>query len=277
MDMTVVLGIFTFFYFVTLFLMCFYRSKINVRLCNTIFIISNFLAYSCWTYAAYQKNWLGGGWQTLDNISPLTFTVILLIPFMNERIKNYALSSIAFLHVGMFFAMIISPEYDYVFNFRTEATFVYASEAVCHLICALFGIFLILSKQVKADFNHWVKSVVFTLSIITFGVILNFIYHRSYFGMDPYGNAKIYMLDLFDGFWPTLIAYYFGVVMVLTVGMQVGNMLEKATAKFFEHESANAALSAPSVSTDEQVEIQVTEEREDPSEVQNKENIQMER
>ena len=62
MDMTVVLGIFTFFYFVTLFLMCFYRSKINVRLCNIIFIVSNFLAYSCWTYAAYQKDWLDGGW-----------------------------------------------------------------------------------------------------------------------------------------------------------------------------------------------------------------------
>ena len=44
MDMTVVLGIFTFFYFVTLFLMCFYRNKINVRVCNVLFIAADFLA-----------------------------------------------------------------------------------------------------------------------------------------------------------------------------------------------------------------------------------------
>ena len=61
MDMTVILGIFTFFFFVTLVLMCFYRNKINVRLCNILFIVADFIAYSCWTYASYQKGWLGGG------------------------------------------------------------------------------------------------------------------------------------------------------------------------------------------------------------------------
>ena len=235
MDMTVVLGIFTFFFFVTLFLMCFYRSKINVRLCNKIFIIADFIAYSCWTYAAYQKNWLDGGWLTLGNISPMMFTVILLIPFMNDKIRDYAFSAIAFLNVGMFFAMLISPEHDYIFNFNTEASFIYTTEAVCHLICSLFGIYLVLSKQVKADFKQWVKSIIFTLSIITFGVILNFVYHRSYFGMDPYGTPSIYMLDLFGSFWATLVAYYFGVVMVLTVGLQGVSMLDKATEKFFDH------------------------------------------
>ena len=231
MDMTVVLGIFTFFFFVTLFLMCFYRDKINVRLCNIIFILADLVAYFCWTFAAYQKNWLSGGWLTLDNISPMTFTVILLIPFMNEHVKDYALSAIAFLSVGMFFAMIISPEHDYIFNFNTEASFIYATEAVCHLICSLFGIYLVLTKQVKADFKHWLKSVVFVLSIVTLGVILNYIFHRTYFGMDPYGSPAIYMIDIFGSFLATIIAYYLGVVTVLTVGMQATYMLERATSK----------------------------------------------
>ena len=272
MDMTVVLGIFTFFYFVTLFLMCFCRSKINVRLCNIIFIVSNFFAYSCWTYASYQKDWLDGGWLTLGNISPMIFTVILLTPFMNERIRDYAYSSIAFLNVGMFFAMIVSPEYDYVFNFKTEATFIYTTEAVCHLICALYGIFLVLSKMVKVDFKRWIKSVVFTLSIITFSVILNFIYHRSYFGMDPYGNAKIYMLDLFDGFWPTLIAYYFGVVMVITVGFQCSYMLEKATAKIFEHEQTSESLPESEIAADGHGEMPTAEQSDETSNAETEEN-----
>ena len=243
MDMTVVLGIFTFFFFLSLFIMCYYRSKINVKVWNTVFIIADFIAYSCWNYASYQKGWLRDGWMTLGNISPLMFTIILLTPFMNEKIRDYAFSALAFLNVGMFFAMLISPEHDYIFNFNTEATFVYTSEAVCHMLCSLYGIYLVLSKQVKADFKHWIKSVVFTLSIITFGVILNFVYHLRNFGMDPYGHAQIYMLDLFGGFWATLVAYYFGVVLVLTVGYQGVSMLERFLNRL-GHESEDPVLLA---------------------------------
>jgi hypothetical protein len=238
--MTVVLGIFTFFFFVTLFLMCYYRSKINTRLINALFIVADLLAFSCWTYAGYQRGWINEGWMTLDNISPLMFTLILLTPFMNEKAKDYVYSAIAFLNVGMFFAMLISPEHDYIFNFNTEATFIYTTEAVCHMVCSLYGIYLVLSKRVKADFNHWIKSVVLTLSIITVGVICNFVFHRKYFGMDPYGSAHIYMLDLFGGFWATIVAYYFGVVMVLTVGYQGVNMLDKTLDKIFEHSHRKA-------------------------------------
>ena len=239
-DMTVVLGIFTFFFFVTLFLMCYYRSKISVKVGNALFIIADLLGFSCWTYAGYQKGWINEGWMTLDNISPLMFTLILFIPFMNEKIKDYVLSAIAFLNVGMFFAMIISPEHDYIFNFNTEATFIYTAEAVCHMICSLYGIYLVISKQVKPDFRHWIKSIVLTLSIITFGVICNFVFHRKYFGMDPYGSAHIYMLDLFGGFWATIVAYYFGVVMVLTVGYQGVNMLDKTLDKIFAYSHKRA-------------------------------------
>lgn len=244
MDMTVVLGIFTFFFFVSLAIMCFYRSKINVKFWNTVFIIADFFAYSCWNYASYQKGWLDGGWMTLGNISPLMFTMILLTPFMNEKVRDYVFSAIAFLNVGMFLAMLISPEHDYIFNFNTEATFIYTSEAVCHMLCSLYGIYLVLSHQVKADFKHWVKSVVFTLSVITFGVILNFIYHKRHFGMDPYGSASIYMLDIFGSFWSTLAAYYLGVVLVLTVGMQGVAMLERFTAKFIDHTTDGTPVAA---------------------------------
>ncbi len=249
MDMTVVLGIFTFFFFVTLSIMCFYRSKINVKLWNTLFIIANLIAYSCWNYASYQKGWLRDGWMTLGNISPLMFTVILLIPFVKDWVKDYAYSALAALNVGMFLAMLISPEHDYIFNFNTEATFVYTSEAVCHMVCSLYGIFLVLSHQVKADFKHWVKSIIFTLSIITFGVALNFVYHKNHFGMDPYGSASIYMIDIFGSFWATLVAYYFGVVLVLTVGMQGVSLLDRFTARFFDH--AEGGSPQPSKNIDE--------------------------
>ena len=242
MDMTVVLAVFTFFFFVTLSLMCFYRSKINVKLCNAIFIIADFLAYSAWNYAAYLKGWLKSGWMTLGNISPLMFTLILLTPFMKEKVKHYVHCAIAFLSTGMFLAMLISPEHDYIFNFNTEATFIYTTEAVAHLVCSLYGIYLVLSHQVKADFKSLLKGITCTLSIITLGVILNFIFHTDNFGMDPYGSASIYMLDIFGSFEATLIAYYFGVVLVHIVGMQSVYALDRLTAKFFDHENEKAPM-----------------------------------
>ena len=237
MDMTVILGVFTLFFFVTLFIMCYYRSKINFKFWNAVFIIVDLIAMSCWTYSFYDRGYLGDGWRTLDNISPMMFTLMVLTPFLSEKIKEYAYSAFAFLNVGMFLAMLISPEHDYIFNFRTEATFAATSEAIGHMVCSLYGIFLVLTKKVKADFNHWVKSIVFLLSIISFAVTLNFIYHRSYFGMDPYGVAQIYMFDLFGSFHATLAAYYFGVVLVLTVGMQGAALLDSITMKFFVHET----------------------------------------
>ena len=117
------------------------------------------------------------------------------------------------------------------------------------MVCSLYGIFLVLSQQVKADFKHWVKSIIFTLSIITFGVVLNFVYHKNHFGMDPYGSASIYMIDIFGSFWATLVAYYFGVVLVLTVGMQGVSLLDRFTARFFDH--AEGGSPQPSKNIDE--------------------------
>ena len=268
MDMTIVLGIFTLFFFVTLFIMCYYRSKINFKLWNTIFIILDFVAMSCWTYASYQRGWLGNGWLTLGNISPLMFTIMLLTPFMNEKIRDYAYSALAFLNVGMFLAMLISPEHDYIFNFRREATFASTSEAIGHMVCSLYGIFLVLTKKVRADFKHWIKSIVFLLSIISCAVTINFVYHRDYFGMDPYGSAHIYMLDLFSGFYATLVAYYFGIVLVLSVGMQGVGMLDRITEKFFVHESGGAhALTAEAVTVTEADPITVIDP-EEPSDLE---------
>ena len=161
MHMMHMLGILTLIFFLSVFLMCLYRNKINFKVWNTTFIMLDIAAYFCWNYAAYLKGWLEGGWMTLGNISPFMFTMIPLTLFMNDKAKTYVYSALSFLCVGMFFAMLITPNHAYLFNFNAEATFIHTSEAVCHLICALYGIFLILTKKVTADFKHWTKSIIF--------------------------------------------------------------------------------------------------------------------
>lgn len=231
MNMMQMLGIVLFFYFVSLTLICFYRDKINVKVWNAVFVAVDIIAFFCWNIASYQHGWLDDRFMTLDNISPLMFTVIPLTYFMKDSIKEAAFSAIACLSFGMFAAMLISPEHAYLFSFNIEANFLYTSEAICHMICSLFGLYLMQTGQVKADFRTWWKSIAFMYSIITFGVALNIIFHKDFFGMDPYGNYRIYMIDIFGSFGATLLGYYLGVLLVLTLGLHTGQLLEKLTRR----------------------------------------------
>ncbi len=235
MHMMLMLGILTFIFFVTLMLLCLYRFKINKKIWNMVFIIADVIAFFVWTYANYQVGWLDSGWLTLDNISPLMFTIIPLTLAMNDKLRDYAYSAIAFLSFGMFFAMLISPEHDYLFNFRNDATLTMTAESVCHLICSLFGIYLVLTEQVKPTVKSLARSMVFMYSFISFGVLMNFIFHRRYFGMDPYGKYTIYMIDIFESFEATLVAYIIGVGVVLLFGLQLTFLLDRVTKKHLLH------------------------------------------
>lgn len=230
MNMQLMLGVAVACYFISLFFLCFYKDRINIKFFNGLFIVVDIILFFLWNFACAEKGWLKDGFMTLENISPFVFTVIPLSIFMNKKAKEYAFSTIAFLHLGLFLATLISPEYEVVFGFKTEATFTYATEAMCHVLSALFGIYLMLTGQVKPDFSHWVKSIVFMLGWITFGIILNLTLDTRCFGLNP-NNYSIYMLDIFGTFEATVFAYYFGVILVLTFGMQSGYALCKFADK----------------------------------------------
>lgn len=223
-------------YFVTLIIICLYHNQINKKIGNAIFIAVDLVFFFAWNYAAYLEGWLKGGFMTFGNISPFIMTLIPLTVFTNEKVKSYCNSAIAFLWIGMFLALGLSPEFSYIFNFNTEATLVYTAEASCHLIASLYGIYLIISGQVACDFKHWLMSIICMFSVIGFGVAQNYIFHTSNFQMDPYGNYSIYMIDIFGSFGATLAAYLLGVMLVLTFGMQCGYLLNKSVSKIhIEH------------------------------------------
>ena len=227
MNMMQMVAIMVACYFITLILLCYYRDIINKRVANIVFIIVDLIFFLGWNYAAYLRGWLDDGFMTFGNISPFIMTLIPLTVFMSEKVRSYCNSAIAFLWLGMFLALMISPEHAYIFSYNIEASFIYSTEAACHLIASLYGVYLIISGQVSCDFKNWVKSIVCMFSVIGFGVFINFVFHKSNFGMDPYGDYTIYMIDIFGSFGATLLAYLFGVLLVLTVGMQAGRGVYK--------------------------------------------------
>ena len=231
MNMIQMVSIMTLCYFVAFVVICLHHNHINTKVGNIIFISISVIFFFGWNYAAYEIGWLEGGFMTFQNISQFTLTIIPLTLLMSEKAKSYFNSTIAFLWVGMFIALGVSPEFSYIFKYKQEATLILSTEASCHLIASLYGVYLIISGQVVCDFKHWVKSLICMYSVIAFVVITNFTFHMDHFGMDPYGNYRIYFIDIFGSFWETLLAYLLGVFLVLTGGMQIGALLKKSVDK----------------------------------------------
>ena len=223
------LGIISLVFFVAMFLMCFFRDRLEHKIINLLFIIVNTVFLFCWNYAGYELGWLDDGFMTLENISPYICTVISFSVFLNEKVKSYASCAIAFLGFGMFLAMFISPEHEYLFNYNQQARFVHVCEAACHLIMSLYGFYLILSDRVKLTLINLGKSIIFMYASVMFGVFLNWCFHLANFGMDMYGRYSIYFLDIFGSFGATLAAYLFGILLVLLLGFAVGMGIDRFT------------------------------------------------
>ncbi len=227
MNMMVMLVVLSVVLFTALFFMCYYKEKMKHHpIMNTLFVVASAAFFFAWNYAAFERGWLKDGFMTLENISPFICTVILLTPFMQEKIRDLAYCAIAFLSFGMFLAMYVSPFAEYFFNFQQNATFIHIAEQACHLIMALYGFYLFLVGRVKVNLKSFLKAIAFVYSAVAFGVFLNWCFHLANFGMNMYGKYSIYFLDIFGSFEATLIAYLLGILGVLTLGFLTGHFLE---------------------------------------------------
>ena len=231
-------------FFVALFLMCFYRDKLKQHpIINYLYVAACAVFFFCWNYAAYEKGWLEDGFMTLENISPFICTVILITPFLHEKVRDYAYSAVAFLAFGMFIAMYISPCAEYFSSLRLNTPFIYISEEACHLVMALYGFYLILVDRVKLNSKSFWKAIIFIYSAVGFGVFLNWCFHLSNFGMDMYGNYSIYFIDIFGSFAATFIAFLVGIFAVVVMGYLVGiflNWISTPSVKKSEEKSPAA-------------------------------------
>ena len=254
------LGALSLVFFVGLFLLCYFREKLNNSIINPLFIIVCAICFFCWNYAAYERGWLEDGFMTLENISPFICTVILVTPFMSEKIRDFAYCAIAFLGFGMFLALYISPGASYFMSHNYTATFMHISEAVCHLAMALYGFYLILSGKVKLGWENLAKAIVFVYTAIGFGVFLNWCFHLGNFGMDMYGDYSIYFLDIFGSFRATFIAYLVGVLATIIMGFLVGIFLDwfSKPKNAEEADEAPKALQAQKTADTEQTEAETS-------------------
>ena len=231
MTTPIMLIFFAFFFCVSMCLMCIFRDKLNTPLINRMFTIATLVFYFSWTYAGALLGWLRSGFLTMQNISPFICTVVIILPFMRKPLRDFAYASISYLSVGMFLALFLSPLANYLFEMKKEATFVYASEAACHLIMALYGFYLFLCGRVKVSLLDLKRGAIFTYTAVTIGVLCNYFFKMNNFGMNMHGDYAIYSLRLFDSFGATLVAYLVGIFGVLCMGYIAGYFILKLTDK----------------------------------------------
>ena len=227
MHIVYMLFIVTFIFLAIVLLMCLFRDKIKGHTINAIMVLSCALFLFSWTYATYENNGLKNGFITFDNISPYICTVISVTPFMNKTMRDLARCCVAFLGLAMFIAMYVNPGTSLLMNYYQGTKFIHVAEAACHLSMGVYGFYLVLSDRVRVTVKNYLKGLAFMFMSIGFVLFLNFIFHRSHFGMDMYGDYSIYFLDIFDSFEITLLAYVIGVLAAMTVGFLVCLGLDK--------------------------------------------------
>ena len=210
-------GVLIAIYFITITVIMAFLKEKSEKDISWIFLTVNFITFVGLNIFYFQKD--GElSFLTFDNISPFTFTFMIFIGLFKDKLAYAFKCAIAFLSVGMIIAMMITPQYAYIYSFVEEARIDYLLDALGHLNCSLFGIYLVASGKVKLTMKNFSTAAVFMYTVITGVVITNALFHKNFFGMCPYGGYSIYMFNLFEEYWATLLAYYLGVLGVLYLG-----------------------------------------------------------
>lgn len=213
-------------YFTLMVTILLFHKMMNPKITNLVFIIINILLFVAYYLNDFNRNDGKFTSLTFDQISPFTFTTLPLSYLFSKKIKDAQFSAVAFLSLGMFVAMLISPQHAFLVSYRSDATLLFVLDTLLHLNCSLFGIYLIVSGQVLLNARSLIRAFIYMYSVIAFVLFMNFAFHQNYFGMGPYSDYGIYMFDLFNSYWMTLIVYLLGVGVVLSLGFEFNYILQ---------------------------------------------------
>ena len=167
-------------YFTLLIVILIFNKYMNPKVTNLVFIIINVLLFVAYYINEFYRN---GRFisLTFDQISPFTFTTLPLSYLFSKKIRDAQFSAVAFLSLGMFVAMMISPQHAFLVSFRSDATMLFVLDTLLHLNCSLFGIYLIASGQVLLNFKSIKRAYIYMYSVIAFVIIMNFTFKLIYF------------------------------------------------------------------------------------------------
>ncbi|HQC54785.1 MAG TPA: hypothetical protein PKX91_03565 [Clostridia bacterium] len=180
----------------------------------------------------------GIGWNFIyslptANVSPFMFTIVFVVLFLPKSIKNYFYLLMSLLSLGMIIAGIGGAIWYIGWEDYHLAISV---EWFTHFMMALFGIYLVLSKNVDFTLKNSLKSSIIIYCVVALMIILNVIFDTSFFGLAFNGDHNIYTYLVIPNPYLSAFVYILGLTCVLISGYWFLKLVikidEKLTSKY---------------------------------------------
>ena len=162
------------------------------------------------------ENWSFFNALPLGNVGPFMFFTLPFLFLLPKKARRYyhtlvALLSPAMLIAGLLCGILLAAAGRPFFSN-------YLLDMICHVLFALYGIYLVRSEQVDFDIPRNLISGGVILVVALLMLVLNAILHTSFFGLNVYGEHTIYnILFLKSGALSTIL-YFIGLTVMLTIG-----------------------------------------------------------
>ena len=163
------------------------------------------------------------------NVSPFTFFLCPLCLVLPKRIGKYFMTMISLLSVGMLFSGAVTCIFNYMRGYTFYLTFFL--DVFEHAALSLFGAYLVHSGMAslkKKDALIGGGVIVCAAAVM---LILNLIFHTSFFGLSLYGEHNIYNAVLTESGILSALLYFTGLIGVLALGYIYQRLLMKYAYK----------------------------------------------
>ena len=229
MNFEYLIALIAFFAFFTacVFLMKYVR---HCKLFNCICIGIIYVSYVFVILHAYKTDTDPNRWNFLNtlpcaNVSPFMFSIMPLLLILPKKIKQYVYLLISLLVVGMLFSTVFGCVGNALRNYKFHWQFML--DYLAHTVLALFGIFLIRTKQAKLTTKNCLISASIIYGVATVMLILNVILDKAFFGLSLNGKHNIYNIALVSNSYLSALIYYLGLGVVLLLGYIVCRFVNK--------------------------------------------------
>ncbi len=189
----------------------------NIFITNVIFICVSTICYISVVIIALIKNG-PNDWNFLNtlptaNVSPFMFCITPLYLILPKKIRQYLGALIALLCVGMILSPMISS--IYFFSIIYKYHFSFTIDYIAHFSLALFGIYLVQSKQIELNLKQVLIGGGIIICVALIMVVINLIFDTSFFGLSLRGKHNIYNQVLVSNSFLSALIYFTGLILVL--------------------------------------------------------------
>ena len=203
------------------------RFMVKKTLFDIIFVVIVFVSYSLLVIAAYQKNgtddWNFRNTLPYANISPFMFFFTPLFFVLPRGVQKYFGTLIALLCLGMILSSSISCIHYFSIGYAFHPEFVF--DYIAHFALALFGIYLVQSKQVELRLKDSLIGGSIIVAVAVTMLIVNAIFDTSFFGLSLRGKHNIYNRVLVDNSFASAGIYFAGLFAALGSGLGLQKLL----------------------------------------------------